>query len=100
MYTIASGIIFAFILLASAILFRSMPTQPGEGPQRKKAVLVGVLIGASMLAFVATLASPLFHAIPHSIVALVERVMPKQPDALRHLFRYQPTAEIFHAGAP
>jgi len=92
MNTFAAGIVFAFLLLASAILLRSFPAQLGDGPQRKKRIAVGALLAASLLAFAVTLAQPFAHALPHSFVAFVERVMPQPPEALRHPFRYPPTA--------
>jgi hypothetical protein len=92
MDTLASGIILSVILLACAVLLRNLPTQPGETPRRNKQVLIGVLVGASILAFVATIVAPLVHALPQSVVAFVERVMPKQL-SLGHPFRFKPAAE-------
>ena len=92
MNTLASGIILSLILLACAVLLRNLPTQPGETPRRKKQILIGILIGGSILALVATTAAPLVHALPHSVVALVERVFPKQL-VPGHPFRFKPTAE-------
>ena len=91
MDTLASGIILSMILLACAILLRNMPAQPGETPRRNKQIIVGILIGASVLALVTTLVTPLVHALPQSVVAIVERVMPKQP-TLGHPFHFRPTA--------
>ena len=100
MNTFAAGIVFAFLLLASAILLRSFPARSGEGPHRKKRIVVGALLAASLLTFAITLASPFVHALPHSVVAFIERVMPQQPKALHHPFRYPPTAEASRARAP
>jgi hypothetical protein len=94
MNTLASGIVLALILLACAVLLRGLPTQPGETPRRKKQVLVGILIGASLLTLVATFAAPIAHVLPRTVVAFVERVMPKELKALHHPFRYQPSAYV------
>jgi hypothetical protein len=91
MNTFAAGIVFALLLLASAILLRSFPTQSGEGPRRTKNVVVGVLVAASLLSIVVTLTSPFVHALPNPVVAFVERVLPQQPKSLHHPFRYPPT---------
>ena len=91
MNAFASGIILALLLLGCAILLRNVEAKPGQGP--KKRILVGILVGASLLTLVLTLVSPLAHAVPQSIVAFVERVVPRHPNALRYPFRYHPTAQ-------
>lgn len=92
MATFASGVILALILLACAILLRNTPAQPGDTPRRNKQFLVFTLIAASLVTLVVTLATPIAHVVPRSVVAFVERIMPTEP-ALHHPFKFRPTAE-------
>jgi len=90
----AFGIVLSVLLLGCAILLRNLPTEGGEVALRNKRILIGTALGLSLLILTGSLAAPFFHAVPQTVTAFIERVMPREPARLRHPFRYHPTAEV------
>ena len=89
----AFGIVLSVLLLGCAILLRNLPTEGGEVALRNKRILIGTALGLSLL-ILGSFAAPFFHAVPQTVTAFIERVMPREPARLRHTFRYHPTAEV------
>lgn len=96
----AFGIVLSVLLLGCAVLLRSLPTEGGEVAVRNKRILIGSALGLSLLILAGSVAAPFFHAVPQTVTAFVERFIPKEPKALRHPFRYHPTAEVARSETP